>query len=118
MRVNKTFGLGLFALSMSAAVMVGCASDDLSSNESEEANGNGGDLVVDMQSDAVSLDVHGSNDTASSNVTSNIFETLVTQDENLDLQPGLAEDWEQISETEWEFQLREGVTFHDGTEFD
>ncbi|TSB47290.1 glutathione ABC transporter substrate-binding protein [Alkalicoccobacillus porphyridii] len=118
MRVNKTFGLGLFALSMSAAVMVGCSSDDLSSNESEEGNGGGGDLVVDMQSDAVSLDVHGSNDTASSNVTSNIFETLVTQDENLELQPGLAEDWEQISETEWEFQLREGVTFHDGTEFD
>lgn len=118
MKQRKKFGLGVLVVSISAALMVGCASDDIGSDETESEGTAGGDLVVDMQSDVVSLDVHGSNDTASSNVTSNIFETLVTQNEDLELEPGLAEDWKQISDTEWEFNLREGVTFHDGTEFD
>lgn len=117
MRVNKSLKLGLFAFSLSTAFVAGCASDDQSSSDTGGESQAGGDLVVDMQSDAVSLDIHGSNDTASSNVTSNIFETLVNQDENLELQPNLAEEWEQVSENEWEFRLREDVTFHDGTEF-
>lgn len=32
------------------------------------------------------------------------------------IEPALASDWEQKSPTEYEFQLREGVTFHDGSE--
>ncbi|MGH9243749.1 MAG: ABC transporter substrate-binding protein [Acidimicrobiales bacterium] len=30
----------------------------------------------------------------------------------------LATDWTQIDDRTWEFDLRDGVTFHDGTEFD
>src|SRR5699024_7776526 len=45
------------------------------------------------------------------------YEPLVTQDENLELVPVLAEEYEQIDDTTWEFKLREGVTFHDGSEF-
>ncbi len=77
----------------------------------------GGDLVIAQLSDAVAIDPHGSNDTPSSNVAYNIYEALVVQDENMELQPGLAESWEAIDETTWEFKLREGVTFHDGSEF-
>lgn len=33
-----------------------------------------------------------------------------------DIVPGLAESWEQIEPTVWEFRLRKGVKFHDGTE--
>ena len=32
------------------------------------------------------------------------------------LVPSIARSWEQLSPTEWEITLREGVTFHDGTE--
>ncbi|NEE03265.1 ABC transporter substrate-binding protein [Phytoactinopolyspora halotolerans] len=32
-------------------------------------------------------------------------------------EPSLATEWEQVDETTWEFTLREGVTFHDGTPF-
>lgn len=48
-----------------------------------------------------------------------LFETLVTIDYDARLAPGLAEDW-SISDDDltWSFQLREDVTFHDGTEFD
>jgi len=34
-----------------------------------------------------------------------------------ELEPGLASDWEQVDDTTLRLQLREGVTFHDGEEF-
>ncbi|KOX15545.1 ABC transporter substrate-binding protein [Nocardiopsis sp. NRRL B-16309] len=43
-------------------------------------------------------------------------ETLVVLDEAGDPQPGLATDWTQEDPTTWTFTVREGVTFHDGTE--
>ncbi|MEX1082332.1 MAG: ABC transporter substrate-binding protein [Halofilum sp. (in: g-proteobacteria)] len=33
------------------------------------------------------------------------------------IQPGLATDWEQVDELTWRFNLREGVTFHNGEPF-
>jgi len=54
-----------------------------------------------------------------------VFESLVlwdltTTDRLAPLRPGLAERWEQVAEDPktWRFQLRRGVTFHDGTPFD
>lgn len=109
-------------------VFVACGSsdddatgDDTSEGTSEDANdapaAEGGELVIATLSEAVALDPHGSNDTPSSNVAYNIYEQLVVQDENMDLQPGLATSWEMIEDTVWEFYLEEGVTFHDGTPF-
>src|SRR5699024_1392991 len=46
-----------------------------------------------------------------------IYETLVDQDENVELQPGLAESWEGVEDVVWESKLREGVKFHDGSDF-
>ena len=76
-----------------------------------------GDLVIAELSDAKSLDPHGSNDVQSSNVQSNIYETLINRDTNGILAPGLAESWTQVDDLTWEFKLRTGVTFHDGEAF-
>lgn len=47
-----------------------------------------------------------------------IFETLVTVDESGHLQPGLATLWNTNNGGyRWEFFLRDGVSFHDGTPF-
>lgn len=64
------------------------------------------------------LDPHSTSAYFSFQVLENIFDTLVEPDENLEMQPALAEDWE-VSEDQltWTFQLREGVTFHDGSDF-
>jgi peptide/nickel transport system substrate-binding protein len=42
------------------------------------------------------------------------FETLVRLNWQLQLEPGLAMSWEQVSPTVWEFTLRDGVKFQDG----
>lgn len=47
----------------------------------------------------------------------NIFETLVARDVNLQVIPGLALSWKVIDDTTWEFKLRPGVKFHDGSDF-
>ncbi len=47
-----------------------------------------------------------------------ITETLVTVDKNYELQPLLAESWEQKDDVTWVMHIREGVTFHDGTPVD
>lgn len=43
------------------------------------------------------------------------LESLTYMDYDASIKPALAESWAQVSPTEWEFQLREGVLFQDGT---
>ncbi len=93
-------------------LFVGCAvADDV---PEEEATG--GDLVIAALSDAVSLDPHGSNDVPSAKICYNIYESLVYFDRDSELQPLLATHWEAVDELTWEFTLREGVKFHDGSD--
>jgi MarR-like DNA-binding transcriptional regulator SgrR of sgrS sRNA len=52
------------------------------------------------------------------NITLLIFETLVTTDDSGRVHPGLATSWQsQPGNQRWEFRLRRGVKFHDGTAF-
>ncbi len=92
---------------------------DSEDSEGEEASGGegGDDIVIAVSSDLVSLDPHIENDVPSSNVRDNIYETLVEQDENMEIVEGLATEWEQTDDTTWVFTLREGVKFHDGSDF-
>ncbi|WP_116246648.1 ABC transporter substrate-binding protein [Nocardiopsis sp. FIRDI 009] len=43
-------------------------------------------------------------------------ETLVVLDENGDPQPALATEWTRTDIATWEFTIRDGVVFHDGTD--
>ncbi|MFN7249968.1 MAG: ABC transporter substrate-binding protein [Anaerobacillus sp.] len=61
-----------------------------------------------------SLDPH----TESITVRAGITETLVKIDENLEIQPWLAESWKQVDEKTWEFKIYDGIKFHDGTSVD
>lgn len=101
-------------------VLAACSDDsdvDEATGGGEEAGSEGGTMTLAIPADAVSMDPHGSNDVPSEQIRDTIYEPLVTQDENFELVPVLAEEYEQIDDTTWEFKLREGVTFHDGSEF-
>ncbi|HEX7101897.1 MAG TPA: ABC transporter substrate-binding protein, partial [Nitrolancea sp.] len=54
-------------------------------------------------------------DTRSFEVFRNVFDNLLARDQDLKLVPGLAESWSNIDPTTWEFKIRQGVKFHDGT---
>ena len=79
--------------------------------------GNEGNLVIGMNSEMVSLDPHGSNDNSSAQIRRNIYEPLINFDTEMNLEPSLATEWEQVDELTWNFTLREGVTFHEGSDF-
>jgi peptide/nickel transport system substrate-binding protein len=79
-----------------------------------------GELTIVLPRSLESLDPHGAHsvEEATAVVLSMILDTLVTRDPATgELQPGLATSWEATGDTSWEFTLREGVTFHDGSEF-
>ena len=69
------------------------------------------------QGDALSMDPHSLNESLQLSLLGNIYEPLVTLDKHLKFVPALATDWKQTSPTVWRFNLRKGVTFHDGTPF-
>lgn len=81
----------------------------------------GGTLVWVTQSSPVSLDPTGQNDSASTDARSQIFESLVRFNphvEHIELEPALATSWGNVDPYTWFFNIREGVTFHDGAELD
>lgn len=46
-----------------------------------------------------------------------LYDPLVKRSPDLTFGPGLAESWENVDDTTWRFNLREGVTFHNGNAF-
>jgi peptide/nickel transport system substrate-binding protein len=55
--------------------------------------------------------------TTNRNVHIHVYEPLVFQDRFLRPIPGLTESWKRLDDTNWEFTLRAGVKFHDGSDF-
>ncbi|SER39978.1 ABC transporter substrate-binding protein [Salipaludibacillus aurantiacus] len=102
---------------------------DKTNNEADESSGENSEgdyslaedqtLIFARGGDSVSLDYASVTDGESSRVTEQIYESLLKFDEDsFEIGPGLAEEWEVFDDgLRFVFQLREGVTFHDGTDF-
>src|SRR5579863_406437 len=78
----------------------------------------GGTLRVAVHTAPASLDPADStpgDSFARRNLTFLIFETLVTADAAGRLHPGLATAWATTDNRRWQFRLRRGIKFHDGT---
>lgn len=75
----------------------------------------GGDLIFALESQVPGLDQHASNSSATRNVAMNMFETLVTRDENMNPILELAETLETSADgLTYTFRLRQGIKFHNG----
>ncbi|AWJ86023.1 peptide ABC transporter substrate-binding protein (plasmid) [Azospirillum sp. TSH58] len=81
------------------------------------APGQAATLTVGTSAEPSALDPHYHNLGPNTRARKHVFESLVSMDAKMRLQPELAESWRAVDETTWEFKLRKGVKFHDGTEF-
>lgn len=67
------------------------------------------------QGDPQTMDPHSQNESMTNMMNGQVYERLVSRDRQLNIVPGLATSWEQVSPTLWRFKLRPGVKFHDGS---
>ncbi len=75
------------------------------------------ELTIGLKAEPSSMDPHYHNLGPNNQLARHIFESLVHADENQRLGPGLAVSWKPLNDTTWEFKLRQGVRFHDGSLF-
>jgi peptide/nickel transport system substrate-binding protein len=76
------------------------------------------DLRLGIAAEPSSLDPHYHALSPNISLQSHVFEKLVSADAKETLQPQLAESWKVLPDgITWEFKLRRGVTWHDGSPF-
>lgn len=119
MWIQKVIILGVLMLVLQAC-STGGSSDGKKDGEKGAENEvkDGGTLTVVRLSDATGLDPHFITDIPSANVVhGKVYETLIQFDKEMKIQPLLATEWEQVDDLTWEFTLKEGIKFHDGSAF-
>ncbi len=125
--------LGLFAVMMLlvlSTVLAACSGGndgggekdtgkDNGSSSGDASSDHGGTLVFGRGGDSTSLDPSRTTEGETFKVTINLYETLLTfEDEGTAVEPGLAKTWEASEDgLTYTFELQEGVKFHDGTDF-
>jgi peptide/nickel transport system substrate-binding protein len=76
----------------------------------------GAELRIGLAADVTSMDPHFLNVAPNVNIGWHVFDALTHVDEDARLIPGLAVSWRALDATTWEFKLRRGARFHDGSE--
>ncbi len=76
----------------------------------------GVELRIGLAADVTSMDPHFLNLQPNVNIGWHVFDALTHVDEDSRLIPGLAVSWHAVDATTWEFKLRRGVRFQDGSE--
>jgi len=104
---------------ITALLLSACGGSNKANNE---ASGGGKAKIPDTftyasLTDPVGLSPIMTNDSASSNVTQHVYETLFKRDEKNEIQPLLAESYENPDPNTWIIKLKKGIKFHDGTDF-
>ena len=122
----------LLVLVMAFGLFAGCSKDDPApaddvnkpaddankpaDDKPSEPSGNGGKdtIVIATMSETPSLSPTDHNATAGSYMNMLTYSTLFNSDVEMNPQPLLVESYENISDTVWEFKLRQGVKYHNG----
>ena len=113
----------LTASVLASALLAACGGGggavDVGGGDAEqEGGGRGGTLVAAIGSEPDQLDPQKTTAYPSFQVLENVFDTLVEPDENLEMQPALAESWETSEDgLTWTFALRDDVKWHNGRDF-
>ena len=73
-------------------------------------------IVVGLSQTILTLDPANHRNRETETVIRNIYDGLVTRKTDGTVVPEIAESWENPEPTIWEFKIRDGIKFHDGTE--
>ncbi|MHA3947601.1 ABC transporter substrate-binding protein [Cellulomonas bogoriensis] len=118
MRLTRTVAV----VTVAGAVLAGCAQSEREQAQDGEGGGSGtrDTFTFAASSDPASLDPAFASDGESFRVARQIFEGLVgVEPGTADPAPLLAERWDVSDDgLTYTFDLKQGVTFHDGTPFD
>lgn len=95
------------------------AAGDAEASESESDTAAQGDQVlrVVQPNDPGTFEPGRTDEQSYQRIVQQIYDTLTRFDQNGEVVPSLAESWEMLDETHWQFNLREGVKFSDGSDF-
>ena len=116
MRNRKLRLLSLFlATVMMLGLLAGCNSSG-GDDKKSSGGGNKDSIVIATMSETPSLSPYDHNATAGSYMNLLTYSTLFNTDVEMNPQPNLVESYENTSETEWVFKLKQGVKFHNGDE--
>lgn len=102
-------------LSLAACGGKGSGSDDAGS--SEGASGNGGEITAQIGPNPETLDPALNSAIDGANMLITLFEPLLIIDENNEVQPGQAEEYEVSDDgLVWTFTMRDGLKWSDGSD--
>jgi peptide/nickel transport system substrate-binding protein len=105
------FGLSI----ISAAILVVCVVTSTAGCAPERATSSPNYAVVGIENGPVSLDPRYATDAIGSHIDDLVFDGLTQVDEQGRYSPHLAAGWTTRDSRTFEFRLREGFRFHDGT---
>ncbi|TDW20305.1 peptide/nickel transport system substrate-binding protein [Rhizobium azibense] len=74
-------------------------------------------LTIGMSTTPTTLDPHEDSSAPNNATSRHIWDSLINLTGTSENKPELATEWKTVDPTHWEFKLREGVKFHDGSEF-
>ena len=110
--MRKKFMSIFLSLAITATTMMGMGATVFAADASDT-------LIFAQASDPRSLDPALADDGESTKINTNIYEGLVKYaDDSTEIEPCLAESWDVSDDgLSYTFHLRQGVKFHDGTDF-
>ncbi|MBF4160776.1 ABC transporter substrate-binding protein [Nocardioides acrostichi] len=114
-RTRRLLALG--AATLLAAGLAACSSGkSVDLGDAGDSGDTSQGITVAIAGEPDQLDPHKTTSYFSFEVLENVYDTLVEPDENLQMQPSLAESWDvSKDQLTWTFHLRQGVMFQDGT---
>jgi peptide/nickel transport system substrate-binding protein len=113
-KMVKRFSVLFIVFILIVSVMVGCSSQ--AGNGTTGKNSTKDTLTIGIPDAPVYMDPQIQAAVGTYRVTTQIFDRLVSLDNDMKIVPALAESWEVENETTTVFHLRKGVKFHNGEE--
>lgn len=74
------------------------------------------ELIVGFTRDADTLDPANHRNRETETIIRNMYDGILTRDSSMEIHPQIAESFEQVSPTVYDFRIRQGIKFHDGSD--